>query len=256
MSSLSRTLMLLVAIFLGFVSTTIASPLSQRIVTLVRRNDSSNAESSGIPVNYGEDNRIAVIVSCALVGFLVFGALSMLLFLWYLRRYPNPGVTSYPKPNIERTMPEDKPSSSQLECSWCYISENDLCKWCSGEAQDRYDEDEDEDDDDIRRGKKGKELRLFLDTRQNGWKSAIISPERSPVASVDGDRAWTLAVLNMRDGGIKSPNRTDGRVSPVDSASGKKSFKPGGIYEVQSWKEMPEAPRRAVVKRGRESPIR
>ncbi|KAF8244839.1 hypothetical protein K440DRAFT_635774 [Wilcoxina mikolae CBS 423.85] len=249
MSSLSRTLMLLVAIFLGLVSTTIASSLPLEIVTLVRRDNSTDAKSNGTNDHNGEDNRIALIVSCALVGFLVFGALSMLLFLRYLRRYPNSRVTSYPKPDIEQITPEDKPSSSQLECSWCYISENDLCKWCSGEAQDHYDEDED--DDGIRRGKKGKELRLYLDTRQNGWKSAIISPERSPVTSVDGDRAWTLAVLSVRDGLVKSPNKMEGSVSPVDSVSGKKSFKPGGIYEVQPQKEMPGAPRKAVVKRGR-----
>jgi hypothetical protein len=221
-------------------------------IPLVRRNNETDTEA---PDHSKEDNRLAVIVSCALVGFLVFGAISMLLFLWYLRRYPNPKAASHPKssPESSITLTGEKPSSSQLECSWCYIAENNLCKWCSGEAQDHYEDDDDDDDD---RRRKGKQLRLFLDTRQNGWKSTIISPERSLETSVDGDRAWTLAVLSMKEGGVQGPNKIDGRISPVESVTGKKSFRPGGIYEVQPQQEMPEAPKKAVVKRGKESPVR
>jgi hypothetical protein len=127
---------------------------------------------------------LAIIITCSVVGVLLLSAIGMGVFLWYHRRHvtvaapeqPPSGFNdekrSSPHPgfeDIEIEAPQRPPPARQ--CSWCYIAENKLCKWCAGEAQD--------DEDHVQDAGRG---RLHVDTtdlRHNGWRSVLSSPAPS-----------------------------------------------------------------------------
>ncbi|CCX07752.1 hypothetical protein FPQ18DRAFT_65995 [Pyronema domesticum] len=199
-----------------------------------------------------DNHQLAIIISCSLVGFLVFGAAIMYLTFRLRRRQ---AVLQRPAGNEKSatsTTADERPPPPETQCSWCYISDKELCKWCSGEADD---EDINHHTSERKRSEKG---RLFLDTKQNGWRSAINSPDVTPRGSVIGSGTTTPAPgaagpahQNTGREGVRSisPQISINETlnTPGGSVQGKRSFRPGGIYEVQQAAEV-AIPGRAVVR--------
>jgi hypothetical protein len=157
-------------------------------------------------------HHLAVIISCAIIGALILSAIAMGVFLCYRRRRAIEAATD-PGPPSESSSGKGPPSISS-ECSWCYIAENKVCIWCAGQARDedyKYD---------ARRG------RLYVDTmdlKNSGWRSALSFPAPNRNASPQGNQSHVNAISRKRSQEEKSPG---------SSITGKRSFKPGGIYEI------------------------
>ncbi|KAI5820738.1 hypothetical protein BZA77DRAFT_83764 [Pyronema omphalodes] len=244
-------MLLLLALLLSPATSTPLPPPS-----LQRRDDEDPDDD---PDDKDDNHQLAIIISCSLVGILIFGAVIMYTFFFFRRRRQTGIQGSIPSSSHNDNDNEKKqsPSSprdndagiSQTQCSWCYISDQGLCKWCSGEASD---------DEDVTY-KRSEQTGLFLkDTKHNGWRSAIMdgmpSARGSVAPSVSG--ASTPAPVIM---GREGREGRDGRCIPqmqqmvVDTqiqtqtqVLGKRSFRPGGIYEVQpSGVSVPE---KAVVR--------
>lgn len=192
----------------------------------------------------------------------MLAALSMALFLWYRRRHPTPAtLTSITDPST--TAPSSAASdsatatekalrggagSSAQDCSWCYIAESGVCKWCSGEADD----DAEEAEDSKRSWSPAARGRLVVETadlKQSGWRSVLNSPSVSRNPSPrGGGRSPVDSVMGRERERERSPG---GGRSPGGSitGNGKRSFRPGGIYEVPSATvALPERPASVLVK--------
>jgi hypothetical protein len=138
---------------------------------------------------------LAIIITCTVVGVLLLSAIAMGVFLWYHRRHVPAPAPEQVQPSgfndekrrshsgfedIEIGAPQ-RPPPAAVQCSWCYIAENKLCKWCAGEAQDE--------DDYVQDAGRGKLLVDTTDLKHSGWRSVLNSPAPSRNPTPPGSRS-------------------------------------------------------------------
>lgn len=186
---------------------------------------------------------VALICSFAIIGSLLLSAMAMTLCLWCRRRRRGRRGRrrTYTKSNRASTATVIAESTADgsgkrpllalaSQCSWCYIAESKVCKWCAGEAEDVCDNKSDS----LREG-------LYVscaDLKYNGWRSVLHTPApsrtRSPAAPRSPERSFgSLSSLST--------------ICPGGSTVAKKSFRPSGVYEVHT-KPLPEYPSAVVVR--------
>ena len=193
----------------------------------------------------GRDHRLATVASCSLIGSLILSGTLMGLFLRYRRRRAGTAV---------KYLEADDSSVSTIaqplfhsQCSWCYISETGMCKWCSGEAEDIVDDG----DSEWNRGGGGN---LFIDYQQNGWRSVINLPDISPGGSLKRENSTSPSRGSRSPGAATRGARATlaNSTTTTTTTVPKRSFRGDGIYQVQRPRNMPEPPRKAKSRPWRE----
>lgn len=216
-----------------------------------QRNTDVNDKTKDAGKQNSNSEQLAIILFCSIVGVLFISIILMAFYLWY-RRWQLRHSTAAPQLTTDAPEQGNRPPESDATgCSWCYIAEDKVCKWCSGEA-----EDEDEGSARIRRSL----LVGMADLQQSGWRSVLTSPtyDRAPSPRVGGGLFVEMAdlkqsgwrsVLDATSTHCRSPSprgkRTpvdsvveqkrecaDGGRNPVDRVTGKTSLRLGGTYEV------------------------
>lgn len=133
-------------------------------------------------------------------------------------------------PTTRNTTPRPK---AQPACSWCYISESGVCKWCAGTS-------EPEAADAVSAMPQRQLFVEAVDLKEFGWRSALSSPVPS---GHNTPRMARSPVGSIRSG------RESRSASPAASvAAGKRSFKPGGIYEIAPPPALAEPPKTLQTK--------
>jgi len=142
-------------------------------------------------------NHLAIILSSSIVGVLLVLALLMSMFLCCRQRTLPPRYSVSTLATVERGARGI--GGGEKECAWCYIADGQ-CMWCSGDARD------DDDDDSPERPKLQVEI---ADLKHSGWRCVLNSPAAAPVRYPQ--RAGSPSVAGLER---------------------KRSFRPGGIYEI------------------------
>ena len=137
--------------------------------------------------------------------------------------------------------------SVHSQCSWCYISETGMCKWCSsGEEEDIVDNGENE-----WRWSGGN---LFIDAKQTGWRSVINLPDISPGGNLKREGSVSP------NGSFRQGSRSPGAVTrgaratlanpttTITTTTPKGNLRGDGIHQVQRPRNVPEPPGKAKVR--------